>query len=150
MDHVLMRRAFLHETPEIADVFLEARRGLMPDVPMVHPDADVEPWIRQTLFRDSQIWVAVASGRIVGMISLTPGWVEHLYVHPEAQGTGAGTALLEMAKNSPLAAGGLALWTFQVNAGARRFYERHGFVALEWTDGSGNEELTPDVRYGWS
>jgi len=44
---------------------------------------------------------------------------------------------------------GLELWTFQVNDGARRFYERHGFRAVEVTDGAGNEERQPDVRYAW-
>ena len=39
------------------------------------------------------------------------------------------------------------LWTFQRNAGARRFYERNGFVAVEFGDGTGNEEREPDVRY---
>jgi GNAT superfamily N-acetyltransferase len=149
MGHAVLRRAFRHETPEIALVFLAARRGLLPDVPMVHPDDDVEPWIREELFYETEIWVAVANGRIVAMMSLAPGWVEHLYVHPEAQRTGVGTELLDLAKNSPLAGGGLALWTFQANSGARRFYERHGFVAVELTDGDGNEERTPDVRYEW-
>jgi hypothetical protein len=41
------------------------------------------------------------------------------------------------------------LWTFQTNTGARRFYERHGFVAVDETDGSANEERAPDVRYAW-
>jgi putative acetyltransferase len=41
----------------------------------------------------------------------------------------------------------LRLWTFQRNAGARRFYERNGFAAVELTDGLGNEEREPDVRY---
>jgi hypothetical protein len=45
--------------------------------------------------------------------------------------------------------GGLGLWAFQVNKPARRFYERHGFVAVTFTDGSGNEEREPDVRYEW-
>jgi hypothetical protein len=31
---------------------------------------------------------------------------------------------------------------------ARRFYERHGFVAEATTDGD-NEEGAPDVRYRW-
>ena len=44
---------------------------------------------------------------------------------------------------------GLELWTFQVNARARRFYERNDFVEAELTDGSGNEEREPDVRYVW-
>jgi ribosomal protein S18 acetylase RimI-like enzyme len=42
---------------------------------------------------------------------------------------------------------GLQLWAFQSNARARRFYERHGFEAVEFTDGNGNEERWPDVRY---
>jgi hypothetical protein len=33
------------------------------------------------------------------------------------------------------------------NAGARRFYERHGFSAIEFTDGSANEERCPDVLF---
>ena len=44
---------------------------------------------------------------------------------------------------------GFSLWTFQKNEGARRFYERHGFDAVELTDGSGNMEREPDVRYAW-
>jgi hypothetical protein len=39
--------------------------------------------------------------------------------------------------------------TFQSNAGARRFYEREGFVAVEETDGRGNEEGAPDLRCVW-
>jgi hypothetical protein len=44
---------------------------------------------------------------------------------------------------------GLGLWTFQVNGSAQRFYERHGFIAVERTDGLRNEEHEPDVRYVW-
>jgi len=36
-----------------------------------------------------------------------------------------------------------------VNGPAQRLYERHGFVAVERTDGAGNEECEPDVRYVW-
>lgn len=38
---------------------------------------------------------------------------------------------------------------FQLNDKARRFYERRGFVAVEFGDGTGNEEGEPDVRYHW-
>jgi hypothetical protein len=41
----------------------------------------------------------------------------------------------------------LCLYTFKRNAGARRFYERNGFVAMAFGDGSGNEAHEPDVRY---
>jgi hypothetical protein len=39
--------------------------------------------------------------------------------------------------------------TWVVNESAHRFYERHGFEPVEHTDGSGNEEREPDVRYVW-
>ncbi len=43
----------------------------------------------------------------------------------------------------------LQLWTFQKNTSARRFYEARGFVVIEETDGSTNEEREPDVLYRW-
>jgi ribosomal protein S18 acetylase RimI-like enzyme len=43
----------------------------------------------------------------------------------------------------------LALWAFQANTSARRFYERHGFVEARRTDGRDNEERTPDVLYAY-
>ena len=43
----------------------------------------------------------------------------------------------------------LSLWTFQQNARARRFYAKHGFVAVVETDGLDNEEKLPDVLYRW-
>jgi putative acetyltransferase len=81
------------------------------------------------------------------MLSLRPGWVDQLYVAPGHQGRGIGRRLLDLAKER--SEGGLELWTFQVNDRARRFYERNGFAAVELTDGSGNEEREPDVRYRW-
>lgn len=60
---------------------------------------------------------------------------------------GIGTRLLSVAKRSRPE--GLQLWTFQSNDGAHRFYERHGFKAEERTDGSRNQERTPNVRYVW-
>jgi putative acetyltransferase len=38
---------------------------------------------------------------------------------------------------------------FQANARARRFYVARGFRAIRFTDGSDNEQRTPDVRYRW-
>jgi hypothetical protein len=45
--------------------------------------------------------------------------------------------------------GGLQLWVFQKNVGARRLYERAGFELAELTDGERNEEREPDARYVW-
>ncbi|HSS08964.1 MAG TPA: GNAT family N-acetyltransferase, partial [Acidimicrobiales bacterium] len=59
---------------------------------------------------------------------------------------GLGSRLLEVAKHRR--PDGLQLWTFEANRGARRLYERHGFIATEATDVN-NEEGAPAVRYWW-
>ena len=73
--------------------------------------------------------------------------LSHIYVRPEAIGSGVGHALFEHAKTQRPA--GFDFWVFQQNDRARRFYEAHGAEPVEFTDGSGNEERTPDVRYEW-
>jgi ribosomal protein S18 acetylase RimI-like enzyme len=58
-----------------------------------------------------------------------------------------GSRLIELAKARRPA--GLQLWTFATNTGAQRFYRRHGFAMAETTDGSGNEEQAPAIRFAW-
>ncbi|MEI9852191.1 MAG: GNAT family N-acetyltransferase [Sphingomonas sp.] len=83
---------------------------------------------------------------LLGHVAWRPGWIDHLYVDPPYHSRGIGTLLLDAVKAE---IDDIRLWTFQANLGARRFYARHGFVAEEFTDGSGNEERQPDVRYRW-
>jgi putative acetyltransferase len=109
------------------------------------PDEDRQ-FVREQLFPACEVWGAFAPD-LVGIIALQPNWLDQLYVLPERQGDGIGTALLALAKK---AYAELTLWTFQRNASARRFYERNGFVALEETDGQRNEEREPDVLYRWT
>ena len=75
------------------------------------------------------------------------GWIDQLYVHPDATSRGYGTELLALAKRELPAP--IRLYTFQQNAGARRFYERVGFVIEQLSDGLMNEERCPDVLYRW-
>jgi len=91
------------------------------------------------------LWVASGT-EILAMMVLDGHWVDQLYVDPTWTGRGIGSRLLAEAK--ALHPDRLDLWTFQSNTMARRFYERHGFVACEMTDGS-NEEGAPDVHYLW-
>jgi GNAT superfamily N-acetyltransferase len=148
MSDVELRRATHADAEAVADVFLDSFRAALPTVKRAHDDADVRRYVRDVLIPRTECWVAVDDrGRVVAMMSLKPGWVEQLYVAPEHLGEGIGRRLLDLAKERSM--GELQLWTFQVNDRARRFYERNGFVAAELTDGSGNEEREPDVRFVW-
>ena len=145
-DQASLRRAVPADAPSIAEIHLAAFHATYA-FPLAHPDDEVRAWVRDELLRTTETWVAVAGGAVVGYLSLGDGWIEQLYVAPHHTGRGIGTRLIARAKERQPA--GLQLWTFQVNAGARRFYERHGFTAVEMTDGAGNEEGQPDVRYAW-
>ncbi len=117
----------------------------MPAIPPpVHTDAEVVAWFETVVLLTQEVWVSAArDGSLGGLLVLDRTWLEQLYVHPDHTGRGIGSELVRFAQASRDA---LELWTFQANAGARRFYERHGFVAAETTEGD-NEEGAPDVRY---
>lgn len=109
--------------------------------------------IAERMKEHEDIWVADDDGRVVGFLAIEYSrtmrgeTLEKLYVEPDEQGRGVGTALLEQAK--ALRPGGLHLWVFQKNTGARRFYERHGFRLVKLTDGADNMEHEPDALYAW-
>ena len=113
-----------------------------------HGERQVRRWIAEILLLTDEVWVATTPNQaVVAMMALSSDMVEQLYVAPNWTGRGIGGRLIELAK--ALRPGGLDLYTFQVNSGARRFYERHGFVDVARGDGSGNEEGQPDIRYAW-
>lgn len=142
-----VRPAAAEDALAVAEVYLRSFTAAMPSVQRAHPDDEVRTWVRDVLVRGGSVVVAEADGQVVGFVALSDGWVEQLYVDPSHQGQGIGAQLLALAKDRQ--PDGLQLWTFQVNEQAQRFYEQHGFVVVERTDGSGNEEREPDVRYAW-
>lgn len=75
----------------------------------------------------------------------TAGLISHLFVDPDHQRCGIGARLLDdaISRYGPQ----LFLWVFEANARARALYESRGFTITERTDGSGNEEQLPDMRY---
>ncbi|MDB6097630.1 MAG: GCN5-related N-acetyltransferase [Gammaproteobacteria bacterium] len=114
--------------------------------PKLHSDAEDRDFIAGRIER-TETWIAVEDGRIGGLACMDRDWLTHLYVRATSHNRGIGSALLNHVK--ALHPDGFQLWTFQANAGARRFYERHGCLAVEFTDGQGNEEKLPDIRYVW-
>ena len=144
---IAIRRATASDAPSVAEVFLRSFRAAYPTIRSAHTDEQVRAWIRDEVVARTECWVAVDRDGVVAMLSLTPGWIEHLYVAPDRLGEGIGQRMLDLAKEG--AAGPLQLWTFEVNERARRFYGRNGFVEVERTDGAGNDEREPDVRLVW-
>lgn len=146
MDDVVLRPAWEADSAAIADVYLASFRAAY-DFPPAHTDEQVRRWLRDVVLPTEEVWVAVDGDAAIAMMALTSEMVDQLYVAPGWTGRGIGGRLIELAKKRRPR--GLDLYTFQVNLGARRFYERHGFVEVERGDGSGNEEGQPDVRYAW-
>ena len=141
----MLRRATAEDGPEIAILFRRSF-GTLTFLPTLHtPEEDRAHFGR--IVAEQEVWVWEESGRILGFASLTEDELTNLYVDPDAHGRGVGGALLDRAKERR--PDGFRFWVFQQNERARRFYERHGAVVIELTDGSGNEEREPDALYEW-
>ena len=146
-----IRSAAAADADAVANVYLTSRKELVAFAPLAHTDESVRHWIAEILLPAGDVTVVEESGVIVGMMALSReegiGWIEQLYLLPSVVGRGIGTTLVTLAKSS--LASPIRLYTFQENSGTRRFYERHGFQAIAFGDGSGNEENCPDVLYEW-
>jgi len=142
-----LRRAIFSDMEAVARLHRRVRKTCLPYLPDLHTPEEDLAFFQNEVFPNSIIWVAEAEGELVGVAAVSEGWLDHLYVEPSWQGRGVGSALLSMAKEGNAE---LELWTFQDNRQARRFYETRGFRLVELTDGSSNEEQTPDARYRWT
>jgi GNAT superfamily N-acetyltransferase len=146
MDGVELRALALEDMDAAALVHRASFDERLPWLAGLHTPDEDRRFFRERVFADCSVWGAFAPPGLAGFIAFRPGWIDQLYLLPAEQRRGIGAALLAIAKARNRT---LSLWTFQRNAGARRFYERNGFVSVEETDGSGNEEREPDVRYVW-
>lgn len=144
---MIIRRARVDEAGPIAAVWLRSRTASAPDIPApAQADDEVRIWFEEVVLSTKEVWVAEDTDAIVALLVLEEEWIDQLYVDPDRVGQGVGGLLMAIAKEQH--PDGLKLWTFAANAGARRFYERHGFVATASTEGD-NEEGAPDIRYEW-
>jgi len=143
-----LRPATVVDLAAVAEVHLRAREAAHPQMPKgVHPPDEVRTWIGGWDLSTHEVWVAELATEVVGYLRLTAAWLDDLYVDPGHQGSGVGSALLEVAQS--VRPDGFCLWVFESNTPARDFYSRRGLVELERTDGSGNEERAPDIRMAW-
>lgn len=141
-----IRPATADDAEPIGRLFL-ASFATLRFLPKLHTDEETFDFITNIVMRDQDVLIAETDGEIGGFIAMHGDMVQHLYIRPDLRRRGIGSALLRRAQESMPS--GFRLWTFQENVSARRFYEAHGLRLIEETDGSRNEERTPDALYEW-
>jgi len=148
----MIRAATIDDADRVASLYISCRKRHVSCAPLAHSEEEIRHWIRHLLIPRQRVLVVEELGAIRAMMALSisadGGWIDQLYVDPDLTGRGYGAALVARAKQelpSPI-----RLHTFQANHGARRFYEREGFVAVSFSNGETNEERCPDVLYAWT
>jgi GNAT superfamily N-acetyltransferase len=145
----MLRLANDAESSSVADVLITSHQKFLPFAPHSHTEIEIKDWVKNSLIPRGLATVAVLEGKIVGVLVTSQEdeiiWINQLYVLPSNIHHGIGTALIALLlKNTTLT---VRLYCYQENVHARRFYEKHGFVILEFSDGSDNEAKCPDVLY---
>ena len=144
---ITIEQASPRDAGEIAALYLASRAGALPWLRGVHSDDEVRGWITRVRLVSGETWVARETGRILGFLCLDGEDLDQLHLLPSEFRRGIGSRLLAKAKE--LSPERLTLFTFQRNATARAFYERHGFRLVDLNDGERNEEGEPDALYEW-
>jgi GNAT superfamily N-acetyltransferase len=144
-----IRQATAEDAEAIADLYTEARVHAVPQMPpALHSNAEDRAYVaRRIIEPEVTMWVAERDGELLGFATCTPTFLDSLYIRPDLTGQGLGALLLDVVEATH--PDGYELWVFVSNVGARRFYRRRGLVEVERTDGSGNEEKSPDIRMAW-
>jgi len=144
---VLLRRLALEDMDLAARIHRVSFEHALPTLAGLHTPAEDRWFYRERMFPTCQLWGAFDAAQMLGIIAFRDGWIDQLYVLPSAQRRGVGSKLLAVALGEFAQ---LLVWTFQRNALARCFYEAKGFVLVQETPGTRNEEKEPDALYRWT
>lgn len=117
-----------------------------PWMPRLFSRSEDLAFISRTIAAAEVVVARDRTGRALGFLARAGEEVQGLHVAAPVRECGVGSALLDRAKQGRER---LSLWTFQANAGARRFYARHGFVEVATTEDDNPEKL-PDVQMIWT
>lgn len=146
---MLLRPADPADAQAITDIFISCRELNLPFAPTPHSAEQILCWVREHLIPGGRVTVAQIGNEAVGFMATSSAdgcsWIDQMYLKPGCLHQGIGAVLMSHALKT--LALPVRLHTFQENHGARRFYERHGFQAIQFTDGQANEERCPDVLY---
>jgi GNAT superfamily N-acetyltransferase len=146
---LLLRPATPEDASHVAQILIDTRATFMPYAPSAHTEHELRAWVAGHLVPGGGVTVAEQAGAVVALMAVEQAdgiaWITQMAVTPSLVARGIGRRLLDQAiATLPTP---IRLCTFQANAGARRFYERHGFRPIRFTDGQDNEEHCPDVLY---
>jgi ribosomal protein S18 acetylase RimI-like enzyme len=132
----------------VADLWVRTARAAYPWLPRQQAlsDAEGRAVALEHVLPPLEVHLVEVDGVVAGFLGLDGDLIDRLYVDPAHQGRGLGTRLLDVARARHPA--GLRLFTHQRNVGARRLYEREGFVAVRFGV-SPPPENEPDVEYAW-
>ncbi|WP_413043846.1 N-acetyltransferase [Pseudomonas sp. YJ42] len=122
----MIRNICLQDMEAVLNIWLQAsiQAHRFIDAKFWHSQLDA---MRNVYLPASESHIFEREGKVCGFRSLNQNVLAALFVAPEHQGTGIGAQLLADAKiRRPT----LELAVYSANVPARRFYERHGFVAL--------------------
>src|ERR1700730_7640652 len=143
----MLRQLAIEDMDRAAAVHRMSFDQVLPALAGLHTPDEDRWFFNERVFAAFPLWGYFDDNELVGFIAFREGWIDHLYVLPSSQRRGVGVALLRVAQSRSCP---LSLWTFQRNKNARKFYEKHGFILVDVTDGYRNEEKEPDTMYSWA
>jgi len=145
----MIRAANTEDAAIVEQILTSSRAEYLPYAKSPHTREETRHWVGEILIPSGGVVIALSGDEEVAVlatsISKGVGWIDQLYVLPGFTGEGIGSELLSYAQNC--LPGPIRLWTFQENHAAIRFYQRHGFRAIKYTNGESNEEQCPDVLF---
>ncbi len=120
---MLIRRCQEADMPQLLEIWLQATLHAFDALPVAFW------WPRQEALRarleaGAEIWVIEQAETVIAFLALQDAEVLALYVRPERQGEGLGTALLDLARSR---CHSLFLWVGVQNRDAVRYYQARGF-----------------------
>ena len=147
MDQDLLIREYRDEDFDAVTILWRvAREKLLPEgeTDTGHNFYEDQAYFWNEILKKNRVWVVEIDHRPAAFMAMENDFIDQLYVHPKAQRSGNGKALLAFARSK--SSEHLWLYTLQSNVNAQAFYEKNGFVAEKYGISPENE---PDVDYHW-